>query len=87
MKFIALDIGNVCIKLNHKEVFARFGTTPESPLAARFRAELDDLEFGKISGEAFFDRLQKMPETAGLSRNELRKTFDDLLGKMSRTMS
>ena len=81
MKFIALDIGNVCIKLNHEEVFARFGVSGNSPLAVRFKAQLADFEFGKISGEAFFDRLQHMPELATLSRAELRKTFDELLGK------
>ena len=79
MKYIALDIGNVCVKLNHAEVFGRFGVTLDSPMVAQFKEKLKDFEFGKISGEAFFDRLAAMPETAGLSRQELRQTFDDLL--------
>ena len=79
MKYIALDIGNVCVKPNHAEVFGRFGVALDSPMVARFKEELRDFEFGRISGEAFFDRLAAMPETAGLSRQELRQTFDDLL--------
>ena len=79
MKYIALDIGNVCVKLNHAEVFGRFGAAVDSPMVARFKKELRDFEFGKISGEAFFDRLAALPEAAGYSRLELRRTFDDLL--------
>ena len=52
MKYIALDIGNVCVKLNHAEVFGRFGVTLDSPMVARFKEELRDFEFGRISGEA-----------------------------------
>ena len=79
MKYIALDIGNVCVKLNHAEVFGRFGVTLDSPMVAQFKEKLKDFEFGKISGEAFFDRLAAMPECAGVSRAELRQAFDDLL--------
>ena len=73
---LALDIGNVCIYVDHRNFATALGL-PEIPTAAReiFR----DYECGTIAGEEdFFNRLSEVFNRQ-YSLEQLKKAFNDIL--------
>ena len=77
MKYIALDIGNVCIKVDHASAFARMGFRGAPGAEVLLAAQA--FECGRLSADALFGVMQKQPETSGKSREELLDDFNSIL--------
>lgn len=77
MKFIALDIGNVCIKVDHAAAFSRMGFSGMPGQEVLLAAQL--FECGRISADTLFEVMQKQPETSGKSKEELIDLFNSIL--------
>ena len=62
MRFLALDIGNVCIKLNYERLLSQLGMTPDFFASAPIKKLVQRYEFGRCSDDDFFRELGQLPE-------------------------
>lgn len=77
MKYIALDIGNVCIKIDHNGCYSKAGFTGMPPQEVMFLAR--EYECGRLTEDGFWTRFQQYAPDKTKSRQELEKDFDSIL--------
>ena len=80
MRFLALDIGNVCIKLEHERLLSQLGMSPEFFASAPIKDLVRRLEFGLCSADEFFRELGRLPELRKYDDAALRAGYRALLG-------
>jgi len=84
MKYIALDVGNVCVKIDRDQFIKALGATPEMPEVAEkaqgFFALAQKFEFGQLTETQFFEQAQKLlfPHDA-VSATTIRLAFNEIL--------
>ena len=76
MKYLALDIGNVCIKVDHRTMCEELGlaTLPPGVTAAAMK-----FECGRAPFEAILNALREVPEASGVTLKQLERVFHDIL--------
>ncbi|MCQ2380060.1 MAG: hypothetical protein MJ025_03955 [Victivallaceae bacterium] len=75
-RYVALDIGNVCVRINHAAIAAGMAR----PSIGSEVLEIATLhECGKIGEDEFFERLMKTDAIAGIPRQAIEKAFDNIL--------
>ena len=79
MRFLALDIGNVCIKLNYERLLSQLGMTPEFFASAPIKDLVRRHEFGLCSADEFFRGLGRLPELRKYDDAALRAGYRALL--------
>ena len=79
-KFIALDIGNVCINLRHEKIKPLLGFEPNLPFPTNFDKMCDLYEFGHCSKGEWLSAFQ---ESTGFqfSNDELLALWNQILGE------
>ena len=77
MKYIALDIGNVCIRIDHAGCYSKVGFDSVPPQEVMLLAR--DYECGKLSEDEFWTRFQQYAPDKSKSRKDLEKDFDSIL--------
>ncbi|MDD2404579.1 MAG: HAD family hydrolase [Lentisphaerae bacterium] len=80
IKVIALDIGGVCIKLNHQRCLGRLGISAAADLPEGFGAACNLLECGLIDEYEWLKRSRAfLPETAGMNDDSIMEIFNDAI--------
>jgi nucleoside-diphosphate-sugar epimerase len=74
MKYIALDIGNVCIQIDHNGCYSKAGFTGTPPQEVMFLAR--EYECGRLTEDEFWTAFQQYAPDKTKSRQELEKNFD-----------
>jgi hypothetical protein len=77
MKYIALDIGNVCIQIDHNGCYSKAGFTGTPPQEVMFLAR--EYECGRLTEDEFWTAFQQYAPDKTKSRQELEKNFDSIL--------
>ena len=77
MKYIALDIGNVCIKIDHIGCYARAGFAGMPPQEVMFLAR--EYECGRLTEDEFWTQFQQYAPDRSKTRQDLEKDFDAIL--------
>ena len=77
MKYIALDIGNVCIKIDHIGCYARVGFTAAPPPEVLFLSR--EFECGRLTEDEFWTGFQKFVPDRSKTRADLERDFDAIL--------
>ena len=80
MKYLALDIGNVCIAIRPERLFAALVVSGPEALPAELFGMVDLLERGRLSEEAFSARFRELTGD-GRSGDELRAAFVSIIGE------
>ncbi len=76
MKYLALDIGNVCIKINPVSAYSRMGFDSLPPEIISVSRKF---ESGRLSFDEMLDFFQKHPAGQGFSKMEMTETFISIL--------
>ena len=77
MKYIALDIGNVCIKIDHIGCYAKVGFAAAPPPEVLFLSR--EFECGRLTEDAFWTAFQKFVPDRSKTRADLENDFDAIL--------
>lgn len=77
MKYIALDIGNVCIEIDHVGCYSKVGFSGMPPQEVMFLSR--EYECGRLSEDEFWTRFQQYAPDKTKSRQDLEKDFDSIL--------
>jgi putative hydrolase of the HAD superfamily len=77
MKYIALDIGNVCIQIDHVSCYSKVGFDGMPPQEVMLLAQ--DYECGRLTEDEFWTRFQQYAPDKSKSRQDLEKDFDSIL--------
>ena len=77
MKYIALDIGNVCIRIDHVGCYTKVGfdgMPPEEVMALS-----REYECGRLTEDAFWTQFQAFAPDKTKAREDLERDFDSIL--------
>lgn len=77
MKYIALDIGNVCIKIDHAGCYAKVGFSGMPPENVMMLSR--EYECGRLSEDEFWTKFQQLVPDKSYTRTFLEQTFDSIL--------
>ena len=77
MKYIALDIGNVCIQIDHVSCYTKVGFDGMPPQEVMQLAR--EYECGRLTEDEFWTKFQQYAPDKSKSRRDLEKDFDSIL--------
>ena len=77
MKYIALDIGNVCIEIDHVGCYSKAGFNGMPPQEVMFLAR--EYECGRLTEDEFWTQFQQYATNKTKSRRDLEHDFDSIL--------
>lgn len=80
LKTIALDIGNVCIKIDPKRCFDALEINSSTEIPHKLMESIREMEEGKITEVQWLDVFQTVTH-GRFSKNELRKAYLEILGE------
>lgn len=84
-KFIAIDIGGVCIDLQHAEAFKCLGYSPATPPPQEFLVATAKLECGLISDDEWLSAFRKATD-GKFSDDELMHAWNIIIGPTKKGM-
>lgn len=77
MKYIALDIGNVCIKIDHVGCYSKVGFSGMPPEEVMQLSR--EYECGRLTEDEFWTAFQSFAPDRSKSRKDLENDFDSIL--------
>ena len=79
MKYVAIDIGNVCIAIDKTVFWHGIGLTQDTVLPPSVHDSVKKLEFGMISENKFFEQLAALPECRNINKEQIIALYDSIL--------
>jgi FMN phosphatase YigB (HAD superfamily) len=80
-KYLALDIGNVCLSIHPERCFEMLCIAPDDPrLSELIGIESDQLECGKISDKEFLESVRTLFGFREFSDDYIKESFSSIIG-------